>query len=124
MNRQLFKKYMTLNLLCLIIFIITKNLYLTDIKISNWLYNVPSLLGTIIITNLLLPLIVDLKKHKNIAFKIIVLIGTILMFYDEFSPFISKNKIFDILDLIAIVIGAIITYTIFYKYFKPLKSHG
>ena len=115
---------MTLNLLCLIIFIITKNLYLTDIKISNWLYNVPSLLGTIIITNLLLPLIVDLKKHKNIAFKIIVLIGTILMFYDEFSPFISKNKIFDILDLIAIVIGAIITYTIFYKYFKPLKSHG
>ena len=40
------------------------------------------------------------------------------MFYDEFSPFISKNKIFDILDLIAIVIGAIITYTIFYKYFN------
>jgi hypothetical protein len=111
-NKNCFIKYLLFNIIALFLFIITKELYLLELNFKV-IYSLPSLFGASVFTSLCVPLLIDIKRHKTQVFILVIICSTALLILDEYIPFISQNTYFDNNDLVAIIVGAILTFIVF-----------
>ncbi len=117
-KKRLFIKYLIVNLICLVVFIAINSICPCHFKNFRIYFNLPSFVGTIVLTNLFFPLIVDTKRFKYAIFSTLIFFGVVLMIIDEYSTFFSNNQTFDYADIVAIFLGGISTFVIYYKHFK------
>lgn len=114
-------KYLILNVICLILFSLTKELYLSNSIQANILYSVPSLLGSICLTSLPIPILFYFKGKRQWLFIGYLLLTTLVLVLDEYSTLFSNNEYFDFMDIYAIILGTEITFLLFQSNLKQIN---
>lgn len=115
------------NVIIIILFLLyfLNNIYLRtidqDLLFLNILFgSLPSFIGAYILVFLVFDYTIPRLKLKS-RVKALFLLGTItniLLITDEVFPFISGNKVFDIYDLIALILGSLIATLLFVRQHK------
>lgn len=114
-------KYLTINLICLILFGRIKHLYNASEITIDILYSTPSLFGAICLTSIPIPLLVYINRGKDFIFLCYVFFSTFILFFDEYKTILSRNEYFDSMDIFGIVVGALITLLLFYSDVKCMN---
>lgn len=123
--RKVSRIHLTINLILIILFYINKRYlrpnYSDIIFVSTIIDCLPNLIGAFIFS--LLPMSKALKHNLNKG-RLVILICSVSVFailtFEEYNPYLTASKTFDINDIIATGIGSFLAFIYYYYFSKKI----